>query len=180
MKLHSINQENKTAIIDMPGTLIEVEYYDQRGTVWLTNESCAMVVNEGLNISRVRELIWRQITGMTSQVSYNHLASAPKAKAHINLGNEMQEEMENALRGYGVNDNIENPSHYQILPGVEVINVRRALIDKIPSGTDLNAVDEWSRAWEYLTRMWGKNGLEDAKKARVYLNWLIERMEKSD
>jgi hypothetical protein len=28
--------------------------------------------------------------------------------------------------------------------------------------------------------MWNKNGLEDAKKARVYLNWLIEDMEKGN
>lgn len=78
------------------------------------------------------------------------------------------------------NDQINNPSHYQIMPGVEVIHVRRALLDKIPAGTNLNAVDEWSRAWEYLTRGWSKNGLEDFKKAQVYLGWLIERMEAED
>ena len=83
MKLSSINQNDKKAIIDIPGTLIEVEYYDQRGTVWLTNESCAMVVNEGLNISRVRELIWSHITGMTTQVSYNQLPSAPKHELEV-------------------------------------------------------------------------------------------------
>ena len=74
-------------------------------------------------------------------------------------------------------DIINNPKHYQIMPGVEVIHVRRALIDKIPAETDLNAVDEWSRAWEHLTRAWSKNGLEDFKKAQVYLGWLIERLE---
>lgn len=40
------------------------------------------------------------------------------------------------------NDVINNPPHYQIMPGVEVIHVRRALLDKIPTGTNLNAVDE--------------------------------------
>jgi hypothetical protein len=77
-------------------------------------------------------------------------------------------------------DQINNPSHYQIMPGVEVIHVRRALLDKIPEGTNLNAVDEWSRSWEYLTRGWSKNGLEDFKKAQVYLGWLIERLEAED
>ena len=77
-------------------------------------------------------------------------------------------------------DQINNPSHYQIMPGVEVIHVRRALIDKIPAGANLNAVDEWSRAWEYITRGWSKNGLEDFKKAQAYLGWLIERMEAED
>ena len=77
-------------------------------------------------------------------------------------------------------DQINNPKHYQIMPGVEVIHVRRALLDKIPAGTNLNAVDEWSRAWEYITRGWSKNGLEDFKKAQVYLGWLIERLEAKD
>lgn len=166
MKLHSIDIEKKTAIIDHQGQLIEVEWWlENNKIVYFEEKSWDKLSHSGLDPLDALNLI------------RNHLASAPKPKPHINLGNEMQEAMESALRGCGVNDNIENPSHYQILPGVEVINVRRALIDKIPSGTDLNAVDEWSRAWEYLTRMWGKNGLEDAKKARVYLNWLIERME---
>jgi hypothetical protein len=85
-------------------------------------------------------------------------------------------------RGYRApkHDQVNNPSHYQIMTGVEVIDVRRALIDKIPAGANLNAVDEWSRAWEYLTRAWSKNGLEDFKKAQVYLGWLIERLEAED
>ena len=85
-------------------------------------------------------------------------------------------------RGYRApkHDQINNPPHYQIMPDVEVIDVRRALIDKIPAGANLNAVDEWSRAWEYITRAWSKNGLEDFKKAQVYLGWLIERLEAED
>ena len=85
----------------------------------------------------------------------------------------------NGCEEYLDDDIINNPAHYQVLPGVEVIDVRRALINRMPTDTDLNAVDEWSRAWEYLTRMWGKGGLEDAKKARVYLDWLITRLEKN-
>ena len=74
-------------------------------------------------------------------------------------------------------DAVKSPSHYKITENLEVIDVRRALIDKMPSGVNLNAVDEWSRAWEYLTRGWNKNGLEDFKKAQVYLGWLIARLE---
>lgn len=74
-------------------------------------------------------------------------------------------------------DTVERPTHYQLLPGVEFIDVRQALLSRIPQGTPYGQVDDWSRAFEYIGRMWGKNGLEDAKKARVYLNWLIEKME---
>lgn len=73
-------------------------------------------------------------------------------------------------------DNVHSPSHYQILPGVEVYDVREAILSKT-EGLHPCEVDDWSRAWEYLTRMWGKNGLEDAKKAKWYLEKLIQRME---
>lgn len=73
-------------------------------------------------------------------------------------------------------DMVNQPPHYQLLPGVEVYDVRHAILEKledVPAGQ----VDDWSRSWEYLTRMWQKNGLEDAKKAGWYLDKLIEKME---
>jgi hypothetical protein len=77
------------------------------------------------------------------------------------------------------NDPVKSPSHYQLLPGVEVIDVRKALLDKMqPAGWTHYQSDCWSRSWEYLTRAMAKNGLEDLKKARTYLNWLIESLEK--
>lgn len=73
-------------------------------------------------------------------------------------------------------DPVNSPSHYQIMPGVEVYDVRMGLLAKM-HGVAPGAADDWSRAWEYLTRMWGKNGLEDAKKARWYLDKLIGKLE---
>lgn len=78
---------------------------------------------------------------------------------------------------YPDHDPVEKPAHYQIMPGVEFIDVRQGLLAQIPPGTPYGEVDDWSRCFEYIGRMWGKNGLEDAKKGRVYLNWLIEKME---
>lgn len=76
-------------------------------------------------------------------------------------------------------DMVNAPPHYQLLPGVDVISVRDAIFEKIPAGTTYDVVDCWSRSWEYLTRMWGKNQLEDAKKARFYLDRMIEKMEQN-
>jgi len=73
-------------------------------------------------------------------------------------------------------DMVNSPKHYEILPGVEVYDIREAILSKHPQ-LEPCVVDDWSRSWEYLTRMFSKNGLEDAKKARWYLNKLIERME---
>lgn len=78
------------------------------------------------------------------------------------------------------NDPVNKPSHYQLLPGVEVIDVRDAIFDKMPVEVPHDVADCWSRSWEYLTRMWGKNGLEDAKKARFYLDRMIQKMEAND
>lgn len=77
-------------------------------------------------------------------------------------------------------DNVNHPSHYALLPGVEVIDVRDALFAKMPVDVPHDVADCWSRSWEYLTRMWGKNGLEDAKKARFYLDRMIEKMERTE
>lgn len=77
-------------------------------------------------------------------------------------------------------DMVNSPSHYALLPGVEVIDVRDALFAKMPTDVPYDVVDCWSRSWEYLTRMWGKNGLEDAKKARFYLDRMIEKMERTE
>lgn len=77
-------------------------------------------------------------------------------------------------------DMVNHPSHYALLPGVEVIDVRDAIFAKMPADVPHDVADCWSRSWEYLTRMWGKNGLEDAKKARFYLNRLIDKMEQEN
>lgn len=73
-------------------------------------------------------------------------------------------------------DNVNSPSHYHLFDGIEVYDVRMKLLERA-GNISLQQADDWSRAWEYLTRMFMKNGLEDAKKARWYLNKLIDKME---
>ena len=76
-------------------------------------------------------------------------------------------------------DAVTKPSHYQLLYGVEVIHVRKALLEKTQkAGWSHYQADCWSRSWEYLTRSMAKNGIEDLKKAQTYLSWLIEDMER--
>lgn len=75
-------------------------------------------------------------------------------------------------------DNVNHPKHYQLLPGVEVIDVRKAILDKVNKDQwTFEQVDLWSRSWEYLTRMFEKNGIEDAKKAKWYLDRLVKTFE---
>ena len=75
-------------------------------------------------------------------------------------------------------DVVNSPPHYQLIGlGIEFLDVRRALCASIPPGVNYYAVTSWSESITYLARMWGKNGLEDAKKARVYLDELIKTLE---
>lgn len=77
-------------------------------------------------------------------------------------------------------DYVNQPPHYEILPGVEVYDVRCGLMNKLPSNIPYEQISDWDRACEYLLRMWNKNGIEDAKKAKWYLIKLIEKLEKGD
>lgn len=78
--------------------------------------------------------------------------------------------------GIKVFDNINKPSHYQGKNGMEAIEVVRNFIGNL-SGT---SAFYWGNAMKYLLRFQGKNGLEDLKKARKNLDWLIEEMEKEN
>ena len=79
-----------------------------------------------------------------------------------------------AAHGGPSHDSVNAPKHY-MLPGlgVEWIDIRAALLKGIPEGTPFEAVTSWSEAITYLARMWGKNGVEDARKAEFYIKRMI-------
>lgn len=72
-----------------------------------------------------------------------------------------------------MNDNIKLPSHYK-LDGlnVESIDVVKAILGKEGFKSFCHG-----NALKYLFRCNKKNGLEDLKKAKVYLEWLIRESE---
>lgn len=71
-------------------------------------------------------------------------------------------------------DNVNHPNHYQVLPDVEAIDIIKAILGN--GFTDYC----YGNVLKYLLRATKKNGLEDFKKANVYLNWIIENMESDD
>lgn len=70
-------------------------------------------------------------------------------------------------------DKINNPSHYKGKFGLEAIDVVRNFAGNLTAAQGFY----WGNAIKYLLRFQGKNGLEDLKKARKNLDWLIEEME---
>ena len=73
----------------------------------------------------------------------------------------------------GMTDTVKKPQHYE-LEGIEPYQS----IDVIKSvlKTQFKAFCV-GNALKYLLRAEKKNGLEDYKKAKVYLDWIIEEME---
>lgn len=73
-------------------------------------------------------------------------------------------------------DKVNNPNHYKGKFGLEAIDVVRNFAG------NLTAVQGfyWGNAIKYLLRFQGKNGLEDLKKARKNLDWLIGEMEEEN
>lgn len=70
-------------------------------------------------------------------------------------------------------DAVENPSHYQGRHGLEAIEVHRNFMkEEQVVGYHLG------NTLKYLLRYQNKNGLEDLKKAKVHLEWLIKEYEK--
>lgn len=74
----------------------------------------------------------------------------------------------------GGDDKINSPSHYK-LDGIsiETIEIIKAICNQY-NGFSAKCIGD---VLKYLIRAKKKNGLEDLKKARKYLDWLIEEEE---
>lgn len=70
------------------------------------------------------------------------------------------------------NDNVNAPNHYKGNHGLETIEVMQNFMTQ-------QQLEGWylGNALKYLTRHQNKNGLEDLKKARKNLDWLIAALE---
>lgn len=77
-------------------------------------------------------------------------------------------------------DPVNKPKHYMLLPekGVEVRDVIKALVNKVHlqnNGPMFYA--DYVQALQYIMRFMDKNGVEDLKKCRWYLDKMIEAMD---
>ena len=76
-------------------------------------------------------------------------------------------------------DMVNAPPHYHIKEGLEWIDIRLALAQKLRNeGIDMSFADfsDWDRALEYLVRAPWKHGREDVEKASFYINRLLNRL----
>lgn len=76
---------------------------------------------------------------------------------------------------YNDNDPVNKPSHYMLADGLEVRDVIEMLTDKFDHEYySYQYVSDYVQMMQYLMRFMCKNGVEDLKKARFYLDKLIE------
>lgn len=71
------------------------------------------------------------------------------------------------------NDNIISPNHYVSDDGIEVFDVQEAFIHELKA----MSASYWCNVVKYILRFQRKNGVEDLKKAKYYLEKLIEKEE---
>ncbi len=78
-------------------------------------------------------------------------------------------------------DTVEKPRHYMLFEeqGIEVRDVLEKLAQKLqnsqgPTGVYHLFVSDYVQMMQYLMRFMDKNGVEDLKKARWYLDKMIE------
>lgn len=129
---------------------------------WIMN-NCHMMRDNG---------VW----GGEKQISY----ASPDGEYtyYVNKRKDGTYYLHGASRHYGgidMTDNVNKPSHYQGRFGMESIDaLRNFMTDEQLKGFYLG------NALKYLLRHQKKNGLEDLKKARKNLDWLIEEMENNN
>ena len=71
------------------------------------------------------------------------------------------------------NDNIIRPNHYASDKGFEVFDVQEAFIHELKG----MSASYWCNIVKYILRFQRKNGVEDLKKAKYYLEKLIDEEE---
>ena len=77
------------------------------------------------------------------------------------------------LREIENEDNIIRPNHYASNKGFEVFDVQEAFIHELKG----MAASYWCNIVKYILRFQRKNGVEDLKKAKYYLEKLIEEVK---
>ena len=79
-------------------------------------------------------------------------------------------------------DTISKPKHYMLFEneGIEVRDVIEKLVKKIEWYPEGLAISDYVQMMQYLMRFMDKNGVEDLRKAKWYLDKLIEAYDESD
>jgi len=119
----------------------------------------------------VRKVYLNPVTGkIIDELGYDY----PQHRSDKFWNDYTFEPISDSNEGAKVKDNVNNPSHYG-----------QGNIEAIDYIEDMLTEEEWigylrGNIAKYLHRWRYKNGLEDLKKAQVYLSWMVDAVEKGD
>ena len=99
--------------------------------------------------------------------------TAEQRKELKRLSDEIRGNAEPECKESKKNDNIISPNHYASDKGFEVFDVQEAFIHELKG----MAASYWCNIVKYILRFQRKNGVEDLKKAKYYLEKLIDEEE---
>ena len=138
--------------------------------------------NTYIAIGKVHLITQYMIDLINETGGYEHYSLNPDDKIEI-ISKCKKEEKSGVLRGHGEHpwgcdkehDMVNHPPHYQSENGIEVIDVIEAFTADLKGGeaTNTGNVIKYILRWPHK-----KNPLEDLKKARWYLDRLINLVEK--
>lgn len=80
-------------------------------------------------------------------------------------------------------DNVNKPKHYMLFPehNIEVRDLMKLLADQLDyEGYSAMLISDYIQAMQYLLRWHNKNGAEDVRKAKWYLDKVIEELDNGD
>lgn len=80
-------------------------------------------------------------------------------------------------------DNVNKPKHYMLFPehNIEVRDLMKLLADQLDyEGYSAMLISDYIQAMQYLLRWHNKNGIEDVRKAKWYLDKIIEELDNGD
>jgi hypothetical protein len=150
----------KAKVIDIEGYAVRVQGYLGEQSFWSTKRDCKPVEPEAVEQPTKRELTDAQkIAERTLKAIW---ATQPKPEPEPVVKQSLTTESDPV-----------NPSHYKQLPA-ETIDIIEAAIENAPSNKVAGL--HW-QVLKYALRCWFKNGIEDLKKARWYLDRLIQEEE---
>lgn len=133
---------------------------DKTERVYVDKDGAKITVDETHSIHFEESMAL--VENKTEDIQYDWLAE----NRMVNEADEI------ADKRYETPDIINEPNHYKGKHGIETIDVIRNF-----GNDDMVAGFYWGNAIKYMTRYRSKNGLEDLKKARKNLDWLIEHVE---
>ena len=139
-----------------------------------------MTMTDKIDIEKILDNFWKKLDEenkkkrVTTDGLHSPVPTAEQREMLKRASKEIRGNAEPERKETKNNDNIISPNHYASDKGFEVFDVQEAFIHELKG----MSASYWCNIVKYILRFQKKNGVEDLKKAKYYLEKLIEEEEK--